>query len=397
MNNFPKLFICIGDYKITIIVVHINEKDNFEILKKIFLPLDGISENKITDIEKITILIKKNILFIEQKINHTFKDLILILDNLETSFLNLRGFKKLNGTQISKENITYILNSLKSCVDNIEKQKKIVHIFNSEFCLDRKKIDNLPIGLFGDVYSHELSFILLNQNDYKNLKLIFQKCNLKIKKILADSFLKGSYISNLHSKINTFYYIQIDTSNCKIIYVKNDSIIFEQKFKFGTEIVEKDISKIISIKLDIVKNIIENNSVIEKVQDNELIEKDYFINQHFRKIKKKTIVEIAKARIIELAEIIYLRNINFQETRKKVKAIFLEISDPKHLECFQNIYSSCFSHDKKFKVEIFHENKFEEVLKTANQIVDYGWKKEAIPVTKETGSYISRVFRSIFN
>ena len=131
MNNFPKLFICIGDYKITIIVVHINEKDNFEILKKIFLPLDGISENKITDIEKITILIKKNILLIEQKINHTFKDLILILDNLETSFLNLSSFKKLNGTQISKENITYILNSLKSCVDNIEKQKKIVHIFNS--------------------------------------------------------------------------------------------------------------------------------------------------------------------------------------------------------------------------------------------------------------------------
>ena len=124
MNNFPKLFICIGDYKITIIVVHINEKDNFEILKKIFLPLDGISENKITDIEKITILIKKNILLIEQKINHTFKDLILILDNLETSFLNLSSFKKLNGTQISKENITYILNSLKSCVDNIEKQKK---------------------------------------------------------------------------------------------------------------------------------------------------------------------------------------------------------------------------------------------------------------------------------
>ena len=110
---------------------------------------------------------------------------------------------------------------------------------------------------------------------------------MKIKKILADSFLKGSHISNLYSKINTFYYIQINTSNCKIIYVKNDSIIFEQKFKFGTEIVEKDISKIISIKLDVVKNIIENNSVIEKVQDKELIEKDYFINQHFRKIKKK--------------------------------------------------------------------------------------------------------------
>ena len=125
------------------------------------LPIEGINENKITDLDKITNLIKKNILLIEQKVNYTFKDIIVILDNLEISFLNLCGFKKLNGTQISKENITYILNSLKSCVDEFEKNKKILHIFNSEYCLDKKKLDNLPIGLFGDFYSHELSFNLI--------------------------------------------------------------------------------------------------------------------------------------------------------------------------------------------------------------------------------------------
>ena len=37
-------------------------------------------------------------------------------------------------------------------------KKKIFHIFNSKFFLDKKKIENLPIGLFGDFYSHELSF-----------------------------------------------------------------------------------------------------------------------------------------------------------------------------------------------------------------------------------------------
>ena len=117
MKILPKLFISIGNKEILIITGIADDQNSFELLEKLILPTDGISQNKISDLEKITNLIKRNILLIEQKLNHTFKDIILILDNLEISFLNLSGFKKLNGTQISKENITYILNSLKSCVE----------------------------------------------------------------------------------------------------------------------------------------------------------------------------------------------------------------------------------------------------------------------------------------
>ena len=94
----------------------------------------------------------------------------------------MSGFKKLNGSQVLKENITYIINTLKSCLDKNESNKTILHIFNSKFILDKKNIENLPIGLFGDFYSHELSFTLMNTNDYKNLNIIFDKCSLKIKK-----------------------------------------------------------------------------------------------------------------------------------------------------------------------------------------------------------------------
>ena len=95
----------------------------------------------------------------------------------------------MNGSQISRENVTYILNTLKSYVNQIEENKTILHIFNSSFSLDNKKIQNLPIGLFGDFYSHELSLALINTNDYKNLKNIFDKCNLKINKILLKKVL----------------------------------------------------------------------------------------------------------------------------------------------------------------------------------------------------------------
>ena len=76
------------------------------------------------------------------------------------------------------------MNTLKSCVDEYEAKKKtILHIFNTKYFLDEKKIENLPIGLFGDFYSHELSFSLIDTNNFKNIENIFNVCNLKIKKV----------------------------------------------------------------------------------------------------------------------------------------------------------------------------------------------------------------------
>ena len=60
----------------------------------------------------------------------------------------------------------------------------------------------------------------------------------------------------------------------------------EEKFKFGTDIVSKDISKVTSLKLEMIKKFILNNEKIEELSDDELIEKEYFNDTSFRKIKK---------------------------------------------------------------------------------------------------------------
>ena len=88
------------------------------------VPIEGIENLKFTDLDLVIKLIKKNIIIIEQKLNYIFKEIILIVNNFNCSFINLTGFKKLNGSQVLKENITYILNSLKSNIDNIEEKKK---------------------------------------------------------------------------------------------------------------------------------------------------------------------------------------------------------------------------------------------------------------------------------
>ena len=138
-----------------------------------------MTDNKISDIKVVLNILKKNIYKIEKKFNFSFNEVVLILENFDFKFINLLGFKKLNGSQILRENITYIINALKSYVNDIESDKTIIHIFNSSFRLDDVKVENLPIGLFGNFYSHELSFTLINNNDLKNIKNIFENCNFK--------------------------------------------------------------------------------------------------------------------------------------------------------------------------------------------------------------------------
>ena len=215
--NSPTLFIEINSSEY-IFTAGDKVEDNFQLIYKHISPICGIENLRIIDFDLVLEDIKKNIYLIEQKLNFIFKETILIIDNFDRSFINLSGFKKLNGSQLLKENIIYILNSLKSEIDQIENKKTILHIFNSKYLLDKKKVENLPIGLFGNFYSHELSFCILNNNDYSNLIKIFDNCNLKIKKILFKSFVEGSIISNENTDLNTFFQIKINENNSQIFF-----------------------------------------------------------------------------------------------------------------------------------------------------------------------------------
>ena len=390
------LYLEINNSKFIFFVLESDENNNSKIIHESNTPLIGIQNNRISDLEKSFELIKQNIYLIEKKLNHTFKDIVVILENFNPSFINLTGFKKLNGSQVLRENITYILNTLKSYVNEIYSNKKILHIFNSRFNLDNKKIENLPIGLFGDFYSHELSFIIINLNDYKNLKNILNKCNLKVKKIILKSFIKGAYLSNNNQNTETFFQIKIGDDKSKIFYFENSSLKYEQDFNFGLNIIIKDVSKITSLKVNTVKEIIEKINFENNFLDDEIVEKHLFIEDNFRKIKKKLIFEIALARIQEISQIILAKNINIGHYKKYSNKLFLEITSEFQNESLINMFKNSFFEDSKIEVKILNNLTSEDMLKTANEIVHFGWKKEAIPITQSKKSLIVRFFDTIF-
>lgn len=374
-----------------------DENNNFKIVFKLETPIIGIEKKRITNFDIAFDSIKKNIFLLEQKFNYTFKEVTLILENFDPTFINLTGFKRLNGSQILKENITYILNDLRSYLDKVELKKTTIHIFNSKFYLDKKVIENLPIGLFGDTYAHELSFTLINENDFKNLNNIFEKCNLKLKKILIKSFIEGAYLSKKYPNVNSFFQIKLYENHSKIFYFENNSFKFEQSFDFGNDIIIRDISKVVSLKKDTIKNILKKNSFTPDLKKDDLIEKEFFEDETFRKIRKRLIFEIAEARIKEISNRMLSGNVNFVNNSKKKLVTYLTIVDYSQFHGLKNIFINNFSMNNGSNTQILENIPYEEFIKRANDIVHFGWNKEAIPFTQTKKTIIARFFDLIFN
>ena len=126
--------------------------------------------------------------------------------------------------------------------------------------------------------------------------------------------------------------------------------------------------------------------------EKQFLEREFFKNKNFRKIKKKLIIDIAKARINEIAQIILFKNINFKNILKNKIKIFLDISCIDDLFSLKEIFEHEFSNGQSLELEFFKNSSYETFITNTNRIVQFGWVKEAVPVIQEKKSIISRLF-----
>ena len=395
--DHPTLFVEINDTNYIFVANIYDENHNLKVVEKIIAPSAGIDKNKFISIDQAVEEIKKNVAIIEKKLNYIFQDVTVAIDNFDYSCINISGFKKLNGSQVLKENISYILNSLKLAVTENEKQKTILHIFNSKSILDGIRVDNLPIGLFGDFYSHELTFFLIRNNDLKNIQKMFNKNNLNVKKVILKSFGEGVQLINRNKDTETFFKIKIAEDISQINFFDNSSFRYSENFNFGTNIIFRDIEKICSLDNKIIRRFLSNSFFNKKnFNDNEILEEDYFTKDNFRKIRKKLISDIADARINEITHIIFNKNINIESLKGNKIKIYLIIKDKQILENFKESFKSYFSQNSNFEIYLINDFETDESITSIANLSIYGWKKEAIPTTKLKDSLITRIFKSLF-
>ena len=64
-----------------------DEQNKTEILNDTVVPIEGIKDKRIIDLERVFQIFKENIYLIEKKLGVTFKEIVLIIENFNPTFL----------------------------------------------------------------------------------------------------------------------------------------------------------------------------------------------------------------------------------------------------------------------------------------------------------------------
>ena len=122
----------------------------------------------------------------------------------------------------------------------------------------------------------------------------------------------------------------------------------------------------------------------------DLIEKEYF-DQNFSENKKKNGLRYCSSKGPEICEVIFTKNINIDNFLKEQKLIILQMNDETNFQFFKESFIGFLSNYKQLEIKIASklENKF--FFKNASKLVQFGWKKEAIPIIQERKSIIARI------
>jgi cell division protein FtsA len=396
--NEPYLIIDLNDNKVIFFVVSFNEKKNFKILKKIILETSGIINGRIMDVETVGQLLKQTINSIEDDLNYFFSNISVIINPNKINCLNVSGYKKLNGSQVSSDDISYILNDIKKIILESEKNDSLVHLFNSNFSLDSDNLENLPIGLFGEFYNQNMTFFLVNKNILKNIKLVFNKSGLNIEKIILKTFAEGVYLLSNNQLDKSFTILKLKENRINVSLFKNKSYVFSEDFNFGFNLIIKDLSKLCSLKIEEVENFmkeIELRNIIENNNESYL-EKKYFYISPYRKIKYQLILDIITARIEELFEVCFKKNTNIKNLKSTDK-VYIYVESPEYCRTIQYVLEN----SKLATLECIFNNNLEQNFlagaKGSCELIGKGWEKEAIPIMYKKKSLISGFFSRLFS
>tara|TARA_B100001093_G_C26832061_1_gene1016601 strand:- start:1596 stop:2798 length:1203 start_codon:yes stop_codon:yes gene_type:complete len=394
----PFLILEINDERFIFLIIKYNSDLEYEVIFSKSILAGGVNEGRIIDIKTSAEILKKNLIEIEKKINFIIKDIVIINSQKNYSCINISGYKNLRGSQILKDDISYLINNIKNLIVNNASQKSLIHLFNSNYYLDNSKLDNLPIGLYGNFYNHHLTFFLLPKNDIKNLQIVLNKCNLSLDRIVLKNFTKGIIKIKENPKVDSFYIIYIGKTSSNVVLFEDSSLVYSEEFSFGSNIIMKDVSKVCKLELNLIEKIFDEIN-FDKLDstNNEYLKESFFKHQPYRKISLSHLKDIVQARVDEMINLIYLNNINLRNTYKKGRKIYLKLVDQNVNKNLKVTFTKNFLN---YKNEIiFCDSTQDEQLKPslgAAELIGKGWHKEAIPIIHSKKSLISRIFSFIF-
>ena len=208
-----------------------------------------IKNNQSKDLLSEEKLVEDLIFNLEKKNGEYLDEISLMVDSSDILFISLSIYKK-NDEKILNDNfLKYITDEAKYEINKNYPKYEIVHSIIKNFYIDEKKFSELPKNLSHNKFAVEFNFFVYPKLFLENLRKIFARQNVIIKKFIFSSYSKSIFYLNKisdHGKV-----ILVD-----IGFEKTSAFLFEdrkiQQFNIlpiGGNHISKDLSKILKIEI----------------------------------------------------------------------------------------------------------------------------------------------------
>ena len=395
----------LGNVNLKCLIFQINKNNSSEILSTAITPSEGIHNDVVVNLTKASNAIRLSIGTAEKKAKISLKKINVVFEQPDFLCTKFSKHKKIDGSKIHRHDIEFLLKEAKKQLILNDKNQSIIHIFNHNYIVDGKIFMEEPIDVFADSLSHEMTFITVPKNNLKNINQVFTDCDIEIERLISHTFTLGVKLLNVRELQLGSALINLGYKKISLGLFKNLALVHSVTLPIGTDHITNDISKVCSLNLDETK-IIRNNIDFSFKNNQNLFDQDdflkntYFIDSNFRKISKNLILNVTKARLDEILEILKKQlivpgfnlnsGINFLLTGEGSNLLNLE----KYCENFFRLSTKKISQNN-----IENDNDFEKNFASslgALKIIKDGWETEAIPEIREKNIEKIGFFAKIF-
>ena len=221
-------------------------KETKKVVNQLELKIKNNQSNSLSSEEE---LIEDLIFNLEKKNGEYLDEISLMIDNSNILLISISIFKK-NDEQILNDNfLKYIIDDAKFEINKNYPNYEIVHSIIKNFFLDEKKFSELPKNINYNKFTIEFNFFVYPKFFLENLRKIFAKQNVTIKKFIFSSYSKSIFYLNKISDQKKIIFVDIGFEKICTFLFENKKM---QEFKIlpiGGNHITKDISKILKIEI----------------------------------------------------------------------------------------------------------------------------------------------------
>ena len=401
----PVGIIELGDVNLKCLIFKINKENNLEILSSVVTESDGIQNELVVNLKKASNAIRLIISKAEKIANISLKKINVVFEQPDFLCTNFSKHKKIDGSKIQRHDIEFLLREGKKQLTLNDKTQSIIHIFNHNYIVDGKIFAEEPIEVFADTLSHEMTFITAPINNLKNINQAFIECDIEIERLISQTFALGAKLFDSNELRSGSVLINLESKKISLGIFKNLALVHSTTSSFGIDYITSDISKVCSLNLEEAEKItnnfdfsFQNNSNL--FDENNYLKSIFFIKSNFRKISKKLILDVVKARLDEIFEMLkkqlFIPGFNFNSGFN-----FLLVGEGAKLSNL-GIYTANFFSLNVNKIDLFNNKDHDDLEKNfascfgALKIIKDGWETEAIPKIKEKNigkiGFFSKIF-----